>query len=243
MDPILELARRRGLAVVEDNAHGLFARYRGRPLGSLGDLGALSFHQTKNITCGEGGALVLGDRAMLGRAEVLLEKGTDRASFFRGEVDSYNWVDVGSSFLPSDLLSALLYAQLEARDRITRLRQQVWELYHRECQLFAARWGVRLPEVPAHCQTSHHVYYCLLEAPERRADLIRFLAGKGIEASFHYQPLHLSPMGRKLGGKAGDCPVTERVARSILRLPCHARLTGEEQGRTLEALDKFLGAE
>lgn len=236
MDVILDLCERRGVVVVEDNAHGLFASYRGRPLGTLGALATLSFHETKNFTCGEGGALLINDSKYAQRAEILREKGTNRSRFFRGEVDKYTWVDVGSSYLPSDMLAAFLLAQLEARDQIQQKRQAIWELYYRELLHWAPSRGVALPTVPNDCEQSYHMFYLLFPSLEFRQRTIAQLNERGINAVFHYQPLHLSEMGRRLGAKPGDCPVTESVSDRLLRLPFYSALSMDEQLRVIEAL-------
>src|SRR5262249_60006441 len=191
---------RHGLAVVEDNAHGLFGTYRDRPLGTFGTLAALSFHETKNISCGEGGALVINDARLIERAEVLREKGTDRSRFFRGQVDKYTWVDVGSSYVLSDLLAAFLHAQLEEREAIQARRHQAWQYYHRHLAGWAASQGVRLPVVPPHCRQPAHLYYLLLPDLAARQGFIEHLAASGLSAVFHYLPLHLSAIGRRLPG-------------------------------------------
>ena len=239
MDEILGLAQRHRLAVVEDNAHGLFGKYRGRFLGTIGDLAALSFHETKNFTCGEGGALLLKDPRFVERAEIIREKGTDRSRFFRGEVDKYNWVDVGSSYLPSDLLAAFLRAQLEHRDQIQFARRKVWETYLRELSDWALANHVHLPVVPPECEQSYHMFYLVMPSLASRQALISHLGRRGILAVFHYLPLHLSPMGRNFGGREGDCPVTERVADQLLRLPFFTGMTSVEQAEVIAAIRDF----
>jgi dTDP-4-amino-4,6-dideoxygalactose transaminase len=239
MDAILAIAARHGLAVVEDNAHGLFGRYHGRPLGSFGALSTLSFHETKNLTCGEGGALVVNDPALAGRAEILREKGTNRARFYRGQVDKYTWLDVGSSYLPSDLLAAYLWAQLEARDRIQARRQSIWARYAEALAPWAAANGARLPVVPAHCEHPAHLFYLLLPTLEARQALIAHLKAQQILAVFHYQPLHVSDMGRRLGGRPGQCPVTEDVADRLVRLPFYLSLDEAGQSRVIAGVTAF----
>lgn len=234
MDSILEIAARHRVAVIEDNAHGLFARYRGRLLGTLGCLATQSFHETKNFQCGEGGALLINDRGFVERAEIVREKGTNRSRFFRGQVDKYTWVDLGSSFLPSDLLAAFLYAQLEARDRIQERRRRIWERYREGLGGWAERHGVGLPVVPAHCEQSWHMFYLLLPSLERRQALMAHLKAQGILAVFHYLPLHLSEMGRKLGGGAGECPVTEDTSDRLLRLPFYNDLSDQDQDEVID---------
>jgi dTDP-4-amino-4,6-dideoxygalactose transaminase len=239
MDRILELARAAGAAVVEDNAHGLFATWQGRPLGTFGSLSTLSFHETKNVFCGEGGALVINDPDLAARAEILREKGTDRSRFFRGEIDRYTWVDVGSSYVPSDLLAAFLLAQLEAREVIQTRRCRIWERYAEELTGWAAARGARLPVVPDACWQPWHLFYLLLPSLDERQALIAHLKSRGVQAVFHYLPLHLSEMGRRFGGQPGDCPVTESVSDRLLRLPCFSGLTEDEQARVIEAVRAF----
>ena len=239
MDPILELAGRRGLAVIEDNAHGLFGSYQGRPLGTLGCLAAQSFHETKNVHCGEGGALLINDPAYLERAEILREKGTNRSRFFHGQVDKYTWVDVGSSFLPSDLLAAFLLAQLEARDQIQARRRASWERYHAALAGWAARGGVRQPVIPPHCEQSYHMYYILLPTLASRQALLAHLKAHGILAVFHYLPLHASEMGKRLGGKPGDCPVTEDASDRLVRLPFYNDLNEQDQDEVIDRVCAF----
>ena len=239
MDTIMAMSRRRGIGVVEDNAHGLYGKYRGRYLGTLGQLATLSFHETKNFTCGEGGALLINDAQFNPRAEILREKGTDRSRFFRGEIDKYTWVDVGSSYLPADLLAAFLRAQLEHRDQIQSMRRQIWEIYARELASWAEANGVRLPIVPAECEQSYHMFYVIMPSFESRQALISHLAGFGILAVFHYLPLHLSPMGLRFGGRQGDCPVTEDLADRLLRLPFFTGMSSSEHGQVIDAVRGF----
>lgn len=239
MDAIGEIAARRGIAVVEDNAHGLFGTYRGRPLGSFGALSSLSFHETKNFSCGEGGALVVNDASLLPRAEIIREKGTNRSRFFRGEVDKYTWVDLGSSYLPSDVLAAYLFAQLEARERVLAARRSLFEAYGRSLASWAAEHAVRLPVVPGDRGPSYHMFHMLLPTPRSREALIGHLRAAGILAVFHYQPLHASPMGRRFGGRAGDCPVTEDVSERLLRLPFYNDLGAPELERVVSAVLAF----
>jgi dTDP-4-amino-4,6-dideoxygalactose transaminase len=239
MEAILAIARRHGLAVVEDNAHGLYGKYRGQYLGSFGELAALSFHETKNFTCGEGGAVLINDARFNQRAEILREKGTDRSRFFRGEVDKYGWIDFGSSYLPSDLLAAFLRAQLEHRDQIQSMRRQIWENYGRELASWAETNGARLPIVPSECEQSYHMFYLIMPSFERRQALISHLAGLGMLAVFHYLPLHLSPMGLRFGGGKGDCPVTEDLAARLLRLPFFTGMSMSEQAQVIDAVRAF----
>ena len=239
MDMILAIVRRHDIAVVEDNAHGLYGSYRGRYLGTFGQLATLSFHETKNFSCGEGGALLINDAQFNQRAEILREKGTDRSRFFRGEIDKYNWIDIGSSYLPADLLAAFLRAQLEHRDQIQSMRRAIWENYARELVSWAEMNGARLPIVPPECEQSYHMFYLIMPSLESRQALISHLADLGILAVFHYLPLHLSPMGLRFGGREGDCPVTEDLADRLLRLPFFTGMSGSEQAQVIDAVRAF----
>lgn len=239
MDQILAIAARHGLAIVEDNAHGLFGRYKGKYLGTFGRLATQSFHETKNFSCGEGGALLINDPELAERAEILREKGTNRSRFFRGVVDKYTWVDLGSSYLPSDLLAAMLYGQLERREHIQAQRRRVWEAYFAGLAPWASDNGVRLPVIPLECEQPYHMFYLLLPTLARRQALIEHLAERGILAVFHYVPLHLSDMGRRFGGRPGDCPVTEDISERLLRLPFYNDLTANDQRDVIEAITAF----
>jgi dTDP-4-amino-4,6-dideoxygalactose transaminase len=239
MDAIGALAERHGLAVVEDAAHGLFGRYRDRMLGTFGRLATLSFHETKNISCGEGGALVLNDASLIDRAEVLREKGTNRSRFFRGQVDKYSWVDVGSSWAPSDVLAALLFAQLQMRERIQARRRQIWCYYADHLRDWALAQGVRLPAAPAHCEQPYHMFYLLAPSLVDRQALIAHLKALGVHSVFHYLPLHLSPMGRRFGGAKGDCPMAEAVSDRLLRLPFFYDLTEGDLARIVASVRSF----
>ena len=239
LDPILEIAHQHDLPVVEDNAHGLFASYKGQPLGSFGTFACQSFHETKNVICGEGGALLINDPAFISRAEIIREKGTNRSRFFRGQVDKYTWVDIGSSYLPSDLLAAYLYAQLENSASIQARRQAIWQRYADGLAAWAQAHGVRLPVVPAHCQQSYHMFYMLLPNEPTRQALIDHLRQRGILAVFHYLPLHLSTMGQRFGGRPGACPVSEHVSPRLLRLPFYNSLTPADQDTVIQAITDF----
>jgi len=239
MDAICEIAAKHNIAIVEDNAHGLFGKYKGKYLGTFGAFATQSFHETKNFTCGEGGALLINDPQYIERAEIIREKGTNRSRFFRGQVDKYTWVDVGSSYLPSDILAAFLYAQLEARDEIQAKRRRIWEYYHHHLGAWAEENGVRLPFVPSHCEQPYHMFYLLLPSLEYRQELIAHLKSYGILSVFHYLPLHLSDMGQRFGGKKGDCPVTEDVSDRLLRLPFYNDLNEGDQARVVEAIQAF----
>ena len=239
MDAIMQVALRHGIPVVEDNAHGLFGKYKGRYLGTFGCLATQSFHETKNFTCGEGGALLINDPQYIERAEILREKGTNRSRFFRGQVDKYTWVDIGSSYLPSDILAAFLYAQLEAREIIQSKRKRIWKYYEEHLRGWAADSGVQLPSAPSHCEQPYHMFYLVLPSLEARQALIAYLNTREINSVFHYLPLHLSRMGRQFGGKRGDCPITEEVSDRLLRLPFYNDLTEADQARVLAALKDF----
>ncbi len=239
MDHILKVATHHGVPVVEDNAHGLFGKYKGRYLGTFGCMAAQSFHETKSFTCGEGGALLINDPQYVAKAEIIREKGTNRSQFFRGELDKYTWVGLGSSYLLSDLLAAFLYAQLEARERIQTKRRRVWEYYYEHLQSWAHDHGVQLPTVPTYCGHPYHMFYLVMPSLEQRQGLIAHLKVRGILSVFHYQPLHLSPMGMKYGYRVGDCPVTERISDRLLRLPFYSELTTEELETVVEAVSSF----
>jgi dTDP-4-amino-4,6-dideoxygalactose transaminase len=239
MDSIGDIARRYGLKIIEDNAHGLFGKYRGRWLGTFGEFGVQSFHETKNITCGEGGALLINNPAYIERAEIIREKGTNRSAFFRGQVDKYTWVDVGSSYVMSDVLAAFLFAQLEVWPSIQSRRRQIWERYALELSDWSRTNSVRLPIVPPHCEQAYHMFYLLLPSLAARQALIAHLAAYGILAVFHYLPLHLSRFGLRYGGWAGDLPATADISDRLLRLPFFCALTEEEQTRVIKAVSEF----
>ena len=239
MQQISALAERHGIAIVEDNAHGLFGRYRGKPLGTFGSLATQSFHETKNFSCGEGGALLINDPVFIERAEIIREKGTNRKQFFRGQVDKYSWVDQGSSYLPSDILAAILYAQLEVREGIQRRRRELWLAYQTGLSDWAANRGVQLPFVPDHCEQTFHIFYLVMPDASSRTELIEHLKSRGILSVFHYTPLHLSEMGQRFGGYPGQCPVSERISNRLLRLPLYSALTESDQARVVEAIHGF----
>jgi dTDP-4-amino-4,6-dideoxygalactose transaminase len=236
MDGILDLARRRGLLVVEDAAQGLGASFRGRALGTLGDAGCFSFHETKNITCGEGGALVMRDPAAAARAEIVREKGTNRSAFLRGEVDKYTWVAEGSSYILSDVLAALLDAQLDRFDEIQARRARVVARYREGLSDWARASGVRLPPHDPERTSNHHLFALLFPDEPARDRALEALRAAGVQASFHYVPLHSAPHGRALGFDGLELPVTDLVARTLLRLPLHPLLTDEEVDRVLDAV-------
>lgn len=240
MDAILAIARKHGLAVVEDAAQGIFSTYRGKPLGSIGTLGALSFHETKNVISGEGGALLVNDQSLCERAEVIREKGTNRSKFFRGQVDKYTWVDVGSSYLPGEIIAAFLAAQFEEAEDINRRRMAIWERYHAWAEPLEARGLLRRPIVPPHCTHNAHMYYLLLPSLERRTSFIEALKQRGVGAVFHYIPLHSSPAGLRYGRNMGELPTTDSTSDRLVRLPLWVGLE-EHMDEVLNACDAALG--
>jgi dTDP-4-amino-4,6-dideoxygalactose transaminase len=239
MDPICEIANRHNIPIVEDNAHGLFSKYKGKLLGTFGIMATQSFHETKNFICGEGGALLINDANLVERAEIVREKGTNRSRFYRGQVDKYTWVDIGSSFLPSDILAAFLFAQLEAREEIQSKREHIWQTYDLKLKDWATANDIRRPVIPDYCEQSYHMYYILLPDLASRQALIDHLKSQSILSVFHYLPLNLSDMGQKFGGKEGDCPVTEDVSDRLLRLPFFNDLSEADQAFTIDAICSF----
>jgi dTDP-4-amino-4,6-dideoxygalactose transaminase len=239
MNAILAITEPRGIAVVEDNAHGLFGKYRERYLGTFGCLGTQSFHETKNFTCGEGGALIVNDKRFVERAEIIREKGTNRTSFYRGEVEKYTWCDIGSSYLPSGILAAFLFAQLEAREAIQGRRRQLWETYWEGLSDWAKQYGVQMPFIPEHCDQAYHMFYILMPSNRDRTRLIQHLGAEEISAVFHYLPLNMSPMGQKFGGKQGACPVTEDVSTRLVRLPFYNGLSEGDQRRVISTIRRY----
>jgi dTDP-4-amino-4,6-dideoxygalactose transaminase len=239
MDVIQAVAGTHGLAIVEDNAHGLLGTFRGTPLGTFGTMSTQSFHETKNFTCGEGGALLINDPSLVDRAEIIREKGTNRSQFFRGQVDKYNWIDIGSSYIPSDLLGAMLLGQLERRDFIQTRRRAIWDRYHTELSAWASEQGVRRPTIPIDVEQSYHLYYLLLPSLNDRTRFIEHLRDRGILSVFHYVPLHTSPMGRTFGGREGDCTVAEDLADRLVRLPLFVELSDQDQSTVIDAVTEF----
>ena len=240
MDEIMSIARENNIFVIEDAAQAVNAKYNGKYLGTIGDLGTYSFHETKNFTCGEGGALVINNEELFERAEIIREKGTDRSQFFRGEVDKYTWKDLGSSYLPSDILSAFLYAQLEQMQEITETRRKIYEQYDALLAPLAEAGLLTLPSIPPGDDSNFHMYYILLENEKIRSELIEFLKSKGILAIFHYLLLHLSPMGLAMGNSKGMLPVTESISDRVLRLPFYYDLKPEEQQQVTNSIAEFL---
>lgn len=240
MDEIINIARKYGLHVIEDAAQGVSAKYRGKYLGTLGDIGAYSFHETKNFICGEGGAIILNDDRFFERSEILREKGSNRSQFFRGEVDKYTWVDIGSSWVPSDLLAAFLYGQLEHMEEINQKRKSIYEHYYERLKPLSEKGLVTLPVIPDHCESNYHMFYILLENEDTRNGLIEHLKSKAIHAVFHYVPLHSSPMGQMQGYKKGMLPVTEEISRRLLRLPFYFELGETEIDEVVDQVKTYL---
>jgi dTDP-4-amino-4,6-dideoxygalactose transaminase len=239
MDEIMGVADLHGFPVVEDNAHGLFGSYKGRPLGAIGTMATLSFHDTKNVTCGEGGALVFNDASLVELAEIVRDKGTDRAQFVRGETKRYSWRDIGSSYMLSEFLAAVLYAQLDARHVVQAKRQHVWNRYRTELAEWSENQRVQLPVVPSDCVPAYHLFHMVLPTGEDRLRLIEHLKDRGIQASWHYTPLHSSDMGRRLGADQGRCPVSDSVASRLLRLPFYTSLNDDEQTEIIAAVSSW----
>lgn len=239
MDTIVAIARRHGIAVVEDAAQGIFSTYRDKPLGAIGELGCLSFHETKNIMSGEGGALLARDGVLAERAEIIREKGTNRSRFFRGQVDKYTWVDIGSSYLPSELIAAFLSAQMDAGEQITRRRLALWAQYHAWAAPHEAAGLLRRPVIPAHCVHNAHMYYLLLPSLEHRTDFIRNMKQRGVGTVFHYIPLHSAPAGMRFGRPHGELPITDRLSARLVRLPLWVGME-DSMDEVLEAADASL---
>lgn len=240
MDRIMAIAKTHGLLVVEDAAQAVNAFYNGRALGSIGHLGTYSFHETKNYICGEGGALCINDPGMIARAEIIRDKGTNRSQFFRGEVDKYTWVDIGSSYVPSEICSAFLYAQLEMLDSITERRRNLYKTYRYNLKPLETQGFIRLPYIPEDCQSNSHMFYILLPDARTRDALMDHLKQDGIQSVFHYIPLHCSPMGKKFGYCPGNLPITEELSGRLLRLPFYHDLTDEEQLHVVRKVTEFM---
>jgi dTDP-4-amino-4,6-dideoxygalactose transaminase len=224
MDTILDIASKRKISVIEDNAHGLFGKYKNKFLGTFGELAAQSFHETKNFSCGEGGALIINNKTYLDRAEIIREKGTNRSRFFRGDIDKYSWVDIGSSFLPSDILAAFLFGQLEQKDEIQKKRKEIWEYYYSGLEKWAKNNNIKLPFVPSYCDQAYHMFYLIMPSLKSRTRLIKYLTKNNFIPTFHYLPLHLSSMGKKYNGDSANCPITEHISDRIVRLPFFTNL-------------------
>jgi dTDP-4-amino-4,6-dideoxygalactose transaminase len=242
MKTIMEIARHHELLVVEDAAQGVNSSYEDRYLGTIGHLGCFSFHETKNFISGEGGALVINDDRFIERAEIVREKGTNRSKFFRGQVDKYTWVELGSSYLPSELIAAFLYAQLEHADEITIRRKSIYDRYAAGLSRLAEKGILCLPYAPPECSHNAHMFYILVKDEPTRRGLIEFLKTNNIHSVFHYVPLHTSPMGASYGCRPGSLPVTEDLSERIIRLPCFYELGHEEQDRIISCILAFFGA-
>ncbi len=240
MDVIMDIDKKHNLMLIEDAAQGVSAKYKDKYLGTIGDLGAYSFHETKNFISGEGGAISVNNHALIKQAEIIREKGTNRAEFFRGEVDKYTWQSIGSSYLPSELIAAFLYAQLERAEDITTKRLKIWNRYNDELQVLAKNGDIILPQIPDECQHNGHLFYCILENFEIRERFLKFMKEKGIFAIFHYIPLHLSPMAKKLGIEA-DLPISTDLSNRIVRLPIYFILSEEEQAYIIATVKEFFG--
>lgn len=239
MERIIEIAKEYGIAVVEDNAHGLLGKYKGKFLGTFGSMSTLSFHETKNFSCGEGGALLINNPKYVDRAEIIREKGTNRSQFFRGQVDKYTWVDVGSSYLPSDILAAFLCAQLEMRESIQSKRKKSWDYYYESLKDWADENNVRMPFIPGDCDQAYHMFYLIMPSLAQRQALIAHLKSQNILSVFHYLPLHSSDMGQRYGFKKGDLPVSEVVSDCLIRLPFYAELSEEDQETVTRTVKGF----
>lgn len=239
MEAITQIADKYNLVLIEDNAHGLFASYKGRSLGTFGAMATQSFHETKNITCGEGGALLINDESLVERAEILREKGTNRSKFLRGQVDKYTWVDIGSSWVLSDLLAAILWGQLQRAPKINSRRVDIWNRYHRELSTWSDNFGVLRPHVPAGCEHVGHVYHIRFQTGEQRTRFIEHMKRQNISCVFHYQPLHSSPIGQRFGGRLGQCPVSEHAGDCLVRLPLYNTLSDSDQSRVIAAVNAF----
>lgn len=242
MDTIMDIAHQHHLYIVEDAAQGVNAKYKDTFLGTIGDMAAYSFHETKNFICGEGGAIVINNEKFTERAEIIREKGTNRSKFFRGEVDKYTWVDIGSSYLPSDLLAAFLYAQLENMQEISKRRDKLFDYYYKALIPLVNDGKIRLPFVSSECQSNNHLFYILLEDEATRNALMDHLRSKGILGVFHYLSLHLSPVGKTMGYQQGQLPVTESMSGRLLRLPFYYELQPEEQAEVINAIKDFFRA-
>jgi dTDP-4-amino-4,6-dideoxygalactose transaminase len=228
MDIIMNISNKYNIPVIEDNAHGLFGKYKDRYLGTFGTFATQSFHETKNFSCGEGGALLINDKNFIERAEIICEKGTDRSKFFRGELDKYTWVDLGSSYLPSDLLAAFLYGQLEQKEKVQIKRKKIWEAYYVGLMEWADENNVGLPFIADDCEHPYHMFYLLFQSEDLKNRFLKYMNKNGVNAIFHYLPLHISTMGKKFG--KFDCPVTESVAKRIVRLPFWTGLEQYQDG-------------
>jgi dTDP-4-amino-4,6-dideoxygalactose transaminase len=241
MDEIMKISNKYNIKVIEDNAHGLFGKYKGEYLGSIGSMSTLSFHETKNITSGEGGALIINDSDYIKRAEIIREKGTNRSAYFRGEIDKYTWVDIGSSYLPSDILAAYLYGQLKSYKLIMRKRKDLWNNYYNKLYKWAESRNILLPFVPRECSQAYHMFYIIMPNDVARQALISFLKARNILSVFHYVPLHISPMGKSFNqiDTFAKCPISEKISNKILRLPLYYNMTIQDQNSVINSTMKF----
>jgi len=239
MEKLLQIASKHNICLIEDNAHGLFAKYKGKYLGTFGAMATQSFHETKNITCGEGGALVINNPDLAERAEILREKGTDRTKFLRGQVDKYTWVDVGSSWVLSDMLAAVLCGQIARAESINQRRSMIWQRYDDELKSWALACNVKTPFIPHGCEHTAHLYHLRFGNGTSRDQFIEHLKSKGILAVFHYQALNTSKIGLELGGKPGQCPVSEKAANCLVRLPLYNTLSESDQSYVIESTVSF----
>jgi len=239
MDSILNISEKYNIPIIEDNAHGLYGKYKQKNLGTFGCMATQSFHETKNISCGEGGALIINDPGLIDRAEIIREKGTNRSRFFRGQVDKYTWVDVGSSYLPSEILAAVLCAQLEEYKFIQKRRSYIWKQYFETLSEWAEENSVKLPYIPDYCSQSYHMFYMQFPNLKTRQDFIGYLKGHGVHAVFHYIPLHTSEMGMKYGYTQGELPITESVSDRLVRLPFFVDLSESDQGHIVKTIWNF----
>ncbi len=239
MDDIMDVAKENNLLVIEDAAHGVNSKYKDKYLGTIGDIGAFSFHETKNFICGEGGAIVINNEKFVERAEIIREKGTNRTKFFRGEIDEYTWVDQGSSYLPSDLLAAFLYAQLENMDQINTRRANLYDYYYKALIPLVKNGKLKLPFVSDECDSNNHLFYIILNDENTRNGLMNFLQARGVLAVFHYLPLHLSPVGKSMGYVDGQFPVTESMSKCLLRLPFFYDLKKKEIDSIIQCIADY----
>jgi len=239
MDAIVELAKQKDILVIEDAAQALLSQYRGRYVGTIGQMGCLSFHETKNIISGEGGALLINDPKMIERAEIIREKGTNRSKFFRGQIDKYTWVDIGSSYLPSDIIAAFLYAQMEHAEQIIDKRNRIYDQYMAGLQPLAEKGYIKLPFIPTGCLSNGHIFYIMTQSLEERTAMIDFLKEHGIVAVFHYIPLHGSPAGQRYGRVYRSMKVTERVSNCLLRLPLYYEMTAKDVQYVIAKISQF----
>lgn len=239
MDTIMSIAQRHAIPVVEDNAHGLFGTYKGQALGTFGALSTLSFHETKNITCGEGGAIVVNDESLLESVEIIREKGTNRSQFFRGQVDKYSWQELGSSYVMSDVLAAFLYGQLENWESIQYKRRRIWDRYNTELSGWAEAAGVRLPIIPNHCEQTYHMFYLLFDGLKERTSFMKYMKGKGVHTVFHYLPLEQSNYAKSRGWDSDACPVSNSISDRLVRLPLFPSMSDDDLDTVIEAVVNY----